>query len=74
MLSLLYDPTFTSIHDYWKNHSFDYMGFCHKVMMLPFNTLSGFVMGFPSGSDGKESAYQCKRPRFNPWVGKIPGE
>ena len=22
-LSLLYGPTFTSIHDYWKNHSFD---------------------------------------------------
>ena len=24
-LSLLYGPTLTSIHDYWKNHSFDYM-------------------------------------------------
>ena len=23
VLSLLYDPTLTSIHDYWKNHSFD---------------------------------------------------
>ena len=23
MLSLLYDPTLISIHDYWKNHSFD---------------------------------------------------
>ena len=23
MLSLLYSPTLTSIHDYWKNHSFD---------------------------------------------------
>ena len=23
MLSLLYDPVLTSIHDYWKNHSFD---------------------------------------------------
>ena len=22
-LSLLYGPTFTSIHDHWKNHSFD---------------------------------------------------
>ena len=22
-LSFLYGPTFTSIHDYWKNHSFD---------------------------------------------------
>ena len=24
MLSLLYCLTFTSVHDYWKNHSFDY--------------------------------------------------
>ena len=24
MLSLLYGPTLTSVHDYWKNHSFDY--------------------------------------------------
>ena len=23
MLSILYIPTLTSIHDYWKNHSFD---------------------------------------------------
>ena len=27
-------------------------------------------LGFPGGSEGKESAY--KRPGFNPWVGKIP--
>ena len=26
--SLLYCPNFTSIHVYWKNHSFDYMGIC----------------------------------------------
>ena len=23
VLSLLYGPTVTSVHDYWKNHSFD---------------------------------------------------
>ena len=28
VLSLLYGPTLTSIHDYWKNDSFDYMDFC----------------------------------------------
>ena len=27
-LSLLYNPTLTSLHDYKKNHSFDYMDFC----------------------------------------------
>ena len=28
LLSLLYGPTHTSIHNYWKNHSFDYMDLC----------------------------------------------
>ena len=27
-LSLLYGPVLASIHDYWKNHSFDYMDLC----------------------------------------------
>ena len=27
-LSFLYCPTLTSIHDYWKNHSFDNMDLC----------------------------------------------
>ena len=26
--SLVYGPTLTSIHDYWKNHSFDYTDLC----------------------------------------------
>ena len=28
--------------------------------------------GFPGGTSGKESACQCKRPGFDPWVRKIP--
>ena len=27
---------------------------------------------FPGGSDGKRTHLQCRRPRFDPWVGKIP--
>ena len=27
-LRFLYSPTLTSIHDYWKNHSFDWTDFC----------------------------------------------
>ena len=27
-ISLIYGPTLTSIHDYWKSHSFEYMDFC----------------------------------------------
>ena len=30
VLSFLYGPTLTSIHDYWKNHSFDYMDLCQQ--------------------------------------------
>ena len=29
-------------------------------------------MGFPGGSVVKKSACQCKRCKFNAWVGKIP--
>ena len=28
VLSFLYSPNLTSIHDYWKNHSFDYTDLC----------------------------------------------
>ena len=34
VLSLLYGPTLASVHDYWKNHSFD------KAKSLLFNILS----------------------------------
>ena len=27
---LLYSPTLTSIHNYWKKHSFDYMDLCEQ--------------------------------------------
>ena len=29
---------------------------------------------FPGGSDGKTVCFQCMRPGFDPWVGKIPLE
>ena len=35
-LSLLYGPTLTSIHDYWKNHSFDYMDLCQQSNVSAF--------------------------------------
>ena len=30
VLGFLYGSTITSIHNYWKNHSFDYMDFCRQ--------------------------------------------
>ena len=35
-LSLLYGPTITSIHDYWKNHSFDYTDLCQHSGVSAF--------------------------------------
>ena len=42
VLSFLYSPTLTSIHDYWKNHSFDYTDLC----LTFFNMLSRLVTAF----------------------------
>ena len=36
VLNLLYGPTLTSIHDYWKNHSFDYMVLCPQRNVSAF--------------------------------------
>ena len=35
-LNLLYDATLTSVHDYWKNHSFDYMDLCQQSDVSAF--------------------------------------
>ena len=39
-------PALTSLHDYWKNRSFDRQIFVGKVMSLLFNMLSRFVIAF----------------------------
>ena len=36
VLSLLYSPTLTSIHDYWKNHCFDCMNLCWQSGISAF--------------------------------------
>ena len=36
VLSLLYSPTLTSIHDYWKNHSSDYTDLCRQSDVSAF--------------------------------------
>ena len=46
VLSFLYDPTVTSIHDYCKSHSLDYVDLVNKAMSLFFNKLSRFVTAF----------------------------
>jgi len=36
MHSLLYDPILTSVHDYWKNHSFEYTNLCWQSDVSAF--------------------------------------
>ena len=46
MLSFLYSPTLTYIHDYRKNHSLDWTDFVGKVMSLLLSMLSRLVITF----------------------------
>ena len=43
---LPYGLTLTSIHDYWKNHSFDQRDLSEKVVFLLFNMLSRLFITF----------------------------
>ena len=36
VLSLLYGPTLTYVHDYWKNHTFDYTDLCQQSDVSAF--------------------------------------
>ena len=53
-----------------ENSTFIYL----FVGLLVFDISQTRFKGFPGGARGKEPACQCrrcKRPRFDPWVGKI---
>ena len=44
-----------------------------SLLCLPHWQVGSLPLGsFPGGSNGKTVCLQCWRPRFNPWVGKIP--
>ena len=42
VLNFLYGATLRSIHDYWKKHSFDWMGLCQECD-VSFSTLSWWL-------------------------------
>ena len=47
---------------------------CHTVVSHQLSILHMVIhiWGFSGGSDSKSICLQCERPRFDPWVGKIP--
>ena len=48
VLGLLYGPALTSIHDYWKNNSFDYTDFCWQNVIFAFQHALWICRRFPS--------------------------
>ena len=47
--------------------SCDFMAFLNTCPRLTF-----YLLGLPWWLSGRESTCQCRRHRFDPWVGKIP--
>ena len=45
-LSIFHGPTFTTVREHWKNHSFDYTELCQQSIPLLWNMVSGFVRTF----------------------------
>ena len=72
----------TSIHDYWKSHSFDYLQWrrsqfdsrvgkiCWRRDRLP----TSVFLGFPCGLAGKESTFNAGALGSIPGLGRSPGE
>ena len=46
MLNFFFIVQLTSVHDYQKNHSLDYMDLCRQSKSLFFNMLSRFIIAF----------------------------
>ena len=54
MLSLLYGPTLTSVHDYWKDHTLDYTNFCQQSDIFAYYAL--FFKTPPKEQKNKKSS------------------
>ena len=76
MLSILLDyflscslrPSLSGQVFYFLNYIFR-NSFSTNILIVNVQFLYNY---FPGGSDGKSICLQCKRPGFDPWVGKIP--
>ena len=67
--SLWLDSIRLTVSSLWK-----WPGLVNAVYMSSFKNYFHLLTGsiFPGGSDGKSVCLQCRRPRFDPWVRKIP--
>ena len=62
-LTLLYDSTVTSVHNFWKKHSLDYMDLCWQSLV---SVLSRFVIAFLPRTKPEDREIEMKR-RFFFW-------
>ena len=74
MLNLPYRPTLTSIHNYWKKHSFDYP-FCFNQFVLGFLSLAisrALTVQGQKSPEGSEWGQDGMPPR-NPdlWMDRV---
>ena len=72
MLSLLYRPALTSIHDYWKTIALTRWTFVGKVMSLVLNILSRLVI---EEGNGTPLLYSCLENPMNggAWKAAVHG-
>ena len=61
VLSLLYSPTLIAIHDYWKNHSFDYTGLCQQSDVSAFYYTVCRCPGFSQGHWESKNNFGIKK-------------
>ena len=71
-LSFLYSPSLTSLYDYWKNHSFDYMDLCQQSDVS--HMLFRFVISVSlSGAWVKRRGNPLPRQQQKAWLGHSQG-
>ena len=69
---------FAQTHVHKSVMTFNHLVLCHPLLLLPsiFPKLRDFskelALHIPCGLAGKKICLQCRRPWFDPWVGKIP--
>ena len=68
VLSFLYSPTLTSIHDCWKNHILTRWTFVGKVMSLLFNMLSKVLVPWKKSYDHPRGGGEGDDREWDDWM------
>ena len=75
MRRLMVHPFFYTLKNYIYIHNYNMYNIIYNnkyTCNFIYTPTFLYTLGFPHGSEGKRICPQCRRPRFDPWVGKIP--